>query len=457
MLVVFEKCYFFYMEIVGSRILSRMRANFKNSKAQKGFFGFKSLFGESSSSFLTACLNQHILFGVLGSVLIGWISDLQMNTLWMGCVALWWLALSIFYNRKILQIREEKKEKMQQIRTERKSQESEFENTLGNVFARCAEEFQTQMVKSEAEVDQVKGLLHEAIKNLVSSFTTIDAQAQLQQKLAATITHGHSSGKEDGLEHFIAESTNSLALLVASTEKSSKDATQLVDKLEQISNEIAGVQSLLGEIDAISMQTRLLALNATIQAGKAGEAGKGFAVVANEIREMSGRTNQFSQEIRKTISQTQESVTATRQEISNKSSHDFRLALESQNHSDEMMSAAQQVNNSMGTAAEELATLTRSVEQNVYQAVTNLQFQDMVTQLLDHVRLRMESLTDVANKINTIASDLVLGAIEGRQAHSHEIRSDCDALLHLLEDVQQTTKRNPVKQESMNTGEIELF
>jgi methyl-accepting chemotaxis protein len=52
-------------------------------------------------------------------------------------------------------------------------------------------------------------------------------------------------------------------------------------------------------IEGISTQTRMLSLNATIEASKAQEYGKGFAVVASEVRELARRTQIAAQNISK--------------------------------------------------------------------------------------------------------------------------------------------------------------
>jgi uncharacterized protein YukE len=91
---------------------------------------------------------------------------------------------------------------------------------------------------------------------------------------------------------------------------------ELVGLTDNIAARTQDVQSILSEIGAIAKQTNLLALNAAIEAARAGEAGRGFAVVADEVRDLSGRTSQFSQQINKVIQNMQVTVKQTEEAIS---------------------------------------------------------------------------------------------------------------------------------------------
>ena len=54
----------------------------------------------------------------------------------------------------------------------------------------------------------------------------------------------------------------------------------------------------MDEIQAVTNTTKILALNALIEAMRAGEAGRGFAVVAQEVKAISERITSIGGELR---------------------------------------------------------------------------------------------------------------------------------------------------------------
>ena len=58
----------------------------------------------------------------------------------------------------------------------------------------------------------------------------------------------------------------------------------------QLTNKLGNLCGVLESLQAISDQTRLLSLNAAIEASRSGEAGRGFAIVAEEVRKLSDKS-----------------------------------------------------------------------------------------------------------------------------------------------------------------------
>lgn len=89
----------------------------------------------------------------------------------------------------------------------------------------------------------------------------------------------------------------------------SKNAAEAVQKTDEIMKIIGG----------ISNKTKMLGMNASIEAARAGQEGKGFAVVAQEIQKLSNSTQQAASDVDgiiKDMADTIESVSQETQETS---------------------------------------------------------------------------------------------------------------------------------------------
>lgn len=64
------------------------------------------------------------------------------------------------------------------------------------------------------------------------------------------------------------------------------DLQELADESSFLKNEIKTIESILSKIKDTAVKSRILGLNASIEAARSGEHGKGFMVVANEIKKM---------------------------------------------------------------------------------------------------------------------------------------------------------------------------
>jgi methyl-accepting chemotaxis protein len=340
--------------------------------------------------------------------------------------------------------------------------EQEIQSAMKDCFAlagKLGETTAAQHAIACGELDKVNQLLSHAIEGLIGSFHSITRLAGQQQAIVRTITapRAESGGNEVlTLERFTLDTNATLEIFVDNTLRTSQVSIELVNRLQDISKLIDGVLAFLGDIDSISKQTNMLALNAAIEAARAGEAGRGFAVVADEVRSLSLRTNDFSQRIRETIVKVHQSVTDADASVSDLASQDMSYVLEAKEKVHVAMQQIQAMGDAMDKAVVELEGIAGEVQQSTNLAVTSLQFQDMVSQSLLHIRRRLDRLSEASKAVRPLTAAARPGATdaEANRRCLSEVTTEVDGCLALLDQVDDS---HPVSQDNMNSNDVELF
>jgi methyl-accepting chemotaxis protein len=319
-------------------------------------------------------------------------------------------------------------------------------------------QFSAQYGAMRDELERVQTMLAGAIKELTESFHGMHEETREQQNLTLSVSGADGGDSASQFDSFVKNSTQVMGTVVDSVVKNSRLGMELVELTEGIAKRTRDVQNILSEIGAISKQTNLLALNAAIEAARAGEAGRGFAVVADEVRDLSGRTSQFSQQISKLMADMQHSVRATEVAIKSMASQDLNFALDSKTRVEEIVTTMEAQNHQRAEIIASLGEAGNKIESLVGKAVTALQFQDLVSQLMGHVVRRINALDEVVSQLGELNVVLTSAMNEPDvSVATIAIKREADKLAESLRDLDAATVKNPVAQGALTSGDIELF
>lgn len=254
----------------------------------------------------------------------------------------------------------------------------------------------------QGQIDDVIGQSTEAVQSLATRFS------EIVQALKATLQDVDSleSGSSgNSITEVMSNSEAELSSLNTNFQSILSSKVELLGEVTQLQSFTDELQAMASDVQGIANQTNLLALNAAIEAARAGESGRGFAVVADEVRSLSQRSSDTGQQMMGKVdgicSAMDSAVEVTESQLENEK----LKSDESQQVIGDVIAELNQLINQFADSTGLLKKHSEEVSHEINDVLVSLQFQDRVSQILEHTKdeiVRCLTLLESPADINSL-------------------------------------------------------
>ena len=230
---------------------------------------------------------------------------------------------------------------------------------------------------------QARELLQKNITGLLAEFEALICQIDDNLQRTSALTTGNS---DRAVSAMLVDTRQRLEQVSRDIRQRAQSKTHFIDTINGLEKFTGELTTMAVSVRKIADQTNLLALNAAIEAARAGEAGRGFAVVADEVRSLSQSSGQTGVQISdkaRIIGEAMAQTVSAAGEMG-KADQDSLETLDGT--IDSVLARFERTTEGLSDSARELEEQARSTQASIQQIVVNLQFQDRVEQILEHIQ-----------------------------------------------------------------------
>lgn len=246
---------------------------------------------------------------------------------------------------------------------------------------------QTGLARSQTE---------QGMTDLSQRFSDIHERLQVAIETSQQTASGMSG--QEGLSQIIDSADHELNKIIDNLRSTIQSRDLMLGEISKLSQITEELRTMGTEVAGIASQTNLLALNAAIEAARAGEQGRGFAVVADEVRTLSNRSGETGSRITQRIEQVNQALESTLSTATQFAEKESQILQQAEVTISEVLTRFHGAGTQIVNSSQVLEQESAQVRANVEDVLVALQFQDRVSQILDHVMLDMDKLTQTSQQ-----------------------------------------------------------
>jgi methyl-accepting chemotaxis protein len=247
-----------------------------------------------------------------------WILALVVLVLLLGVVALV-VQLALFFSRNItepvtqtalaLQTIAEEQDLTVQVDVEQEDEIGQMAEAMRQMVSQLNSALQ-HVEWSSRQVQQESSVLESTGRQLAEQSST---QAASLEEISSSMVELNAQTKHNHeLSTRVSTESQQMSRQAQTSSEQMQRFSKMMAEIESSTENVTQITSLISEIAA---QTRMLAINASIEAARAGAHGAGFAVVAQEVQELAAQTAESAEEIARVVGASVEKVQSGRKTL----------------------------------------------------------------------------------------------------------------------------------------------
>jgi methyl-accepting chemotaxis protein len=243
----------------------------------------------------------------------------------------------------------------------------------------------------KGHIESSREQMEVAVNALSERFGGIVDKLDVALRTAAMETDSVSANGHDLVSVFTT-SEEQLSTVIVAQETAMRSMEGMLLKVQGLDRFIVELKDMASDVARIAQQTNLLALNAAIEAARAGELGRGFAVVAKEVRTLSTQSGDTGKRITEKVATISAAIVDTCASVNAAVAQEGGSTASARGIIDTVLEDFKGIVEAYSRSSTLLKDESMKIQDEVNQALVQMQFQDRVSQIMTQVHKNMDLL-----------------------------------------------------------------